>query len=372
MSKIILMVLGLMVSSIVFSKDNNLQKFYVGTYTKEGAEGIYYCSLNTNTGEIRLERTFKAVDNPSFLVLSPDKKYLYSVSEIATMPGGKVGGVSAYRVDEKGNLHFLNKQSSQGDNPCHVDVSSDGKYVVVSNYSSGTVSLYPVNEDGSLGESSTVIQNEGSGPDKSRQGEPHAHSAKFSPFSNVVFNADLGTDQLNIFELEDGQLKQSGQKFAKLASGAGPRHFEFHPNGEVIYVINELNSTVSVLRKKSGEWKVGQEISSLPAGFKGESYCADIHISNDGKYLYGSNRGHNSIAVFEVDGNDQSLKMVETVSVEGNWPRNFGISPDGNWLLAANQRSGNITAFKINRQDGSIQFSGQEIQLPSPVCIEFD
>ncbi|MFV0590502.1 MAG: lactonase family protein [Draconibacterium sp.] len=372
MTKIILILLGLIIPGILLSKDNNLQKFYVGTYTKEGAEGIYYCSFDTNTGEITLERTFKAVDNPSFVVLSPDKKYLYSVSEIATMPGGKVGGVSAYKVDAKGELHFLNKQSSHGDNPCHVGISSDGSYVVVSNYTSGSVSLYPVNNDGSLGKSSTVVQNEGTGPNKARQEGPHAHSSKFSPFSDEVFNADLGTDQLNIFHLKDGQLKQEGQLFVKLAPGAGPRHFEFHPNGKVIYVISELNSTVSVLRKKNEEWEAGQVISTLPAGFKGESYCADIHISNDGRFLYGSNRGDNSIAVFEVNEKDQTLKMLETVSVEGNWPRNFGISPDGNWLLAANQKSGNISVFKINRQTGKIEFSGNEIKLPSPVCIEFD
>lgn len=366
------MVLGLIVPTMLFSKDNNLQKFYVGTYTKEGAEGIYYCSLNTTTGEIRLERTFKAVDNPSFVALSPNKKYLYSVSEIAKMPSGKVGGVSSYKVDEKGNLHFLNKQSSNGDNPCHVSVSPDGKYVVVSNYTSGSVSLYPVNEDGSLGETGTVIQNEGSGPNKSRQEGPHAHSSKFSPFSDEVFNADLGTDHLNIFHLIGGQLKQTGQKFVKLEPGAGPRHFEFHPNGEVIYVISELNSTISVLRKKSGEWEVEQKISTLPADFKGESYCADIHISNDGKYLYGSNRGHNSVAVFQVSEKDELLKMLGTVSVEGNWPRNFGISHDGNWLLVANQKSGNITVFKVNKQDGSIKFSGQQIKLPAPVCIAFN
>ncbi|MCK3682949.1 lactonase family protein [Maribellus sp. YY47] len=371
MSKIILMVLSMLIPTFMYSKDNKLQKFYVGTYTREGGEGIYLCSLDTQTGEISLERTFKALDNPSFVVLSPDKKYLYSVAEITTMQGGKAGGVSAFHVDEKGDLHFLNKQSSHGTNPCHVGISKDGKYIIVSNYSSGSVALFPVKQDGSLGESSTVIQNEGSGADKSRQGESHAHSSKFSPFTDEVFNADLGTDQLNIFHLKDGQLKQSGQKFVKMTPGAGPRHFEFHPNGEVIYVISELNSTVSVLRKKNNEWKVVQEISTLPAGFKGESYCADIHISNDGKYLYGSNRGDNSVAVFEVNEKDQSLKMLETVSVEGNWPRNFGITPDGNWLLVANQRSGNITVFNVNQQDGSIKYSGKEIQLPSPVCVEF-
>jgi 6-phosphogluconolactonase len=194
---------------------------------------------------------------------------------------------------------------------------------------------------------------------------------KFSPFGNEVFSADLGTDQLLIFRLENGALVQAGQKFAEIPEGSGPRHFDFHPSGKILYVINELNSTVSVLEKVDEKWKVIQNIFSLPDDFEGESYCADVHVSNNGKFLYGSNRGHNSIAVFSIGENNGLLTFQGTVSTEGNWPRNFVLSPDNQFLLAANQRSGNITVFKINSETGFPEFTGKQIQLPAPVCLEF-
>ncbi len=352
------------------AQENNLQKFYVGTFTSEGAEGIYLCSFNSETGDLKLENTFKALDDPTFLKISPNKKYLY-VATRASAEVEKTGGfVEVYKIGEKGELHFLNKQVANGDGPCHVDVSPDGKFVTIATYNGGTTSLYPVNQDGTLAEASTIIKNTGHGPDKDRQSVPHAHSMKFSRFGNQVFSADLGTDQLNIYHLEGNTLKTEGQPYVKMAPGAGPRHFEYHPTEDVIYVISELNSTVTALRQTDGNWKVFQTISALPKDFKGESYCADIHISQDGKYLYGSNRGHNSIAVFEVNKNDQSLKFKETVSVEGNWPRNFSMTPGGKWMLVANQKSGDITVFKIDN-NGIPVYNGNKIKLPAPVCIDF-
>lgn len=352
------------------AQDAHSLNFYVGTYTAEGAEGIYLCTLDQETGTTSRINTFTGIDNPSFLRLSPDKNYLYAVSETAK-GDGQTGYVHAYKVEKGGDLVLLNAQESVGDNPCHVDVSPDGKAVLVSNYSSGTFSLLSVQNDGSLTPAQKTITNTGSGPKKARQSEPHAHSAKFSPFTDEIFNADLGTDQLNICHFEDGTMVQHGQKFVKMPAGSGPRHFEFHPNGRVIYVINELSSTISTLKKQGNEWKLVDDISTLPDDFQGESYCADIHISNDGKFLYGSNRGHNSIAVFRVDPNDQSLELLETVPVEGNWPRNFGITPNGKWMLVANQRSGNITVFSIDKKTGALAFSGNQIELPAPVCVEF-
>ena len=357
-------------SFIACSQNKSYQEFYVGTYTSEGAEGIYLCKMDTKTGDISLENTFTGIDNPSFIRLSPNRKYLYSVSETAK-GDGETGFVHAFKVGKNKELTLLNSQESVGDNPCHVDVSADGKYVLVSNYSSGTFSFFEANENGSLAPAKKTVYNVGSGPDKGRQEAPHAHSAKFSPFSNEVFNADLGTDQLNIFHLENGTLVQHGQPLVKLIPGAGPRHFDFHPDGKAIYVISELNSTVSVLKKEGEDWVVSQSVSTLPEGFDGESYCADIHVSKDGKYLYGSNRGDNSIAVFEINPGNESLKLKEVVPVEGNWPRNFGLTPDGKWMLVANQRSGNITVFKVDTKTGSIKYTGKEIKLPSPVCVEF-
>ena len=366
MKHYILFIWGILLSSLVFGQNPKFQEFFVGTYTSEGAEGINLCKLNTETGEISLENTFGGIENPSFLRLSPNKKYLYAVSE-----AGDAGSfVYAYKVVNR-ELKFLNRQSSNGQGPCHVDVSQKGYYVAVATYGGGTTSVYPVDKNGKLKEAFATIVNSGSGPVADRQTRPHAHSIKFSPFDSRVFSADLGTDQLNIYEMSYSGLKKSAQEYVKLPAGSGPRHFDFHPNGKVIYVINELNSTVSALKKEGERWSVFQNISTLPSDFDGESYCADIHISKDGKYLYGSNRGHNSIAVFEVNPTDQSLKLLETVPVQGNWPRNFGITPDGNLMLVANQRSSNITVFKINKETGSLTFSGKEIKLPAPVCIEF-
>lgn len=362
--------IAIMFSLVGCSQNESFQEFYVGTYTAEGGEGIYLCKLDEKTGDLSLMNTFTGIDNPSFVRLSPDRKYLYSVSETAK-GDGETGFVHAFKVEENRDLTLLNSQESVGDNPCHVDVSADGKFVLVSNYSGGTFSILATDEDGKLFPAEKTVYNEGSGPVVGRQETPHAHSAKFSPFTNEVFNADLGTDQLNVFHLENGTLVQHNQSFVKLAPGSGPRHFDFHPNGKVIYVINELNSTVSVLKKEGDSWTVFQDISTLPSDFEGESYCADVHISKDGKYLYGSNRGDNSIAVFEVDAKDATLKLKDVVSVEGNWPRNFGITPGGEWLLVANQRSGNITVFKVDKETGSISFTGKELKLPSPVCVEF-
>ncbi len=349
----------------------NGQRFYVGTFTSEGGEGIYLCNFDPVSGEIALVKTFKGVDNPSFLKVSPDKKYLYSVSR-TTEPIEKSGGfVLAYRIENDGTLHFINKQVANGAGPCHVDISANGEFVAIATYAGGTTSVYPVNPDGSLGECSSTIKNTGSGPHPNQK-SPHAHSIKFSPFDNsTVFSADLGTDQLNIYRLKDGKLESSGQNFIKMKPGAGPRHFEFHPNGKTIYVINELNSTVSTVKKVGDRWQVVQDISTLPSGFEGESYCADIHISSDEKYLFGSNRGDNSIAVFTINPDTDELAIKGTVAVEGDWPRNFTLTPDGKFMLVANQRSGNITIFKINGKTGMPRFTGHEIKLPAPVCLEF-
>jgi len=371
MKKHVILFVLVVINVTVSGQNKNLQKFFVGTFTSENSEGIYLCSLDSETGEISLNNTFKGIDNPSFLKLSPDKIFLYVVSR-ATSAIEKTGGfVIAYKLNKNGNLQFLNKQVSNGSGPCHVDVSPDGKFVAIATYGGGTTSLYPVGKDGRLEKPTSVIANEGSGPNKARQSEPHAHSIKFSPFDNSIFSADLGTDQLNIYQLLGGKLKKLEQSFVKLEGGAGPRHFEFHPNGKVIYVINELNSTVSVVKKQEKKWGVFQNISTLPKDFNGDSYCADIHISKDGKYLYGSNRGHNSIAVFEVDNKGYSLKRLGTVSVEGDWPRNFGLTPDGKWMLVANQKSNDITVFRINSETGVPEFAGKKIDLPAPVCIEF-
>ena len=347
------------------------EKLYVGTFTSEGAEGIYLCQFNASTGEVKLKKTFKALDNPSFLKVSPDRKKLIVVNRFPPEVEPSGGYVSAYSIESDGTLQFINKQISHGAGPCHVDVSPDSKWVAIATYGGGTTSLYPLNEKGTLLPATSTIAFEGSGPNTSRQKQPHAHSVKFSPFNQQVFCADLGTDKLHIFELKQNEMNFAGQSFVKTEPGAGPRHFAFHPQNKIIYIINELNSTITAIEKKNQEWKKFQEISTLPANYTSENYCADIHVSPDGRFLYGSNRGHNSIAVFSIDPDSNHLFFIKTVPAEGEWPRNFTLSPDGNHLLVANQHTGNITVFKINPETGIPDYTGNYLNLPAPVCLEF-
>jgi len=345
-------------------------KFYVGTFTSEGAEGIYLCSFDFSTGEIALINTFKGIDDPSFLKISPNRNFLYAVARASEKIEKSGGYIQAYKIGQNGDLNFLNKQVSHGSGPCHVDVSPDGNFAAIATYGGGTTSLYKINDDGKVSPASSTIINEGSGP-TSRQSAPHAHSIKFSKNGKQVFSADLGTDQLNIFDLNKGKLIPAKQPFVELPPGSGPRHFAFHPNANVIYVINELNSTISVIDKNGRNSEVVQTISTLPENFSGTSYCADIHVSADGNYVYGSNRGHNSIAIFKTDPVSKQLEFLTTVPTRGEWPRNFTLTNDGNFLLVANQHSGNIVVFKINTENGIPEFSGKELKLPAPVCLEF-
>jgi 6-phosphogluconolactonase len=279
--------------------------------------------------------------------------------------------VEAYKIDSDGELHFINKQPSNGADPCHIDVSHDGKFTAIATYGGGTISLYGINPDGSLSSADITIKFEGTGFNSSRQKTPHAHSVLFSPGNRQLFSADLGTDRLNIFDIKNKKLEYAGQSHVNLAPGAGPRHFTFHPDSKTIFVINELNSTITVLKKTARKWQEQQTVSTLPKGFSGDNYCADIHVSADGKYLYGSNRGHNSIAVYKVDAKTKKLEWVTSVSTHGTWPRNFILTSDGKFLLAANQKSNNITVFSINPENGIPKFTGNEVIIPAPVCLVF-
>ena len=348
-----------------------IRKLYVGTFTSSESEGIYLCHFDATSGELTLDRTFKGIDNPNFLKISPDKKYLYAAIRPPKVIEESGGYINAYRIDETGLLHFLNKQVSHGDDPCHINVSANGKFVAAATYGGGSVSVFPVKNNGMLQPASSTVIFKGSGPNKTRQNEPHAHSIKFSPNNNQVFSADLGTDQLNIFSLEGEKLIPADQKFVKTKPGAGPRHFDFYPGGKYIYVINELNSTITCFQQKKGTWEKFQAVSTIPTNFSDENYCADIHVSADGKFLYGSNRGHNSIAVFKIAPVTKKLERLAIVSSEGEWPRNFTLTKNGEYLLVANQYSGNITVFKITPETGIPSFTGKKLKIPAPVCLEF-
>ncbi|MDP3643569.1 MAG: lactonase family protein [Bacteroidota bacterium] len=346
---------------------------YVGTYTKGMADGIFVYSFNDRNGKLVDLKMPAVSNNPSFLTISGDKKYLYAVGEIADPDKDHSGGVSAFRIEENGKLSFLNHVQTHGANPCHVCLSPDGKKLVASNYTGGNLSLFNVLPDGRLTALMQKIQHIGSGPFPGRQTEPHAHSAQFDASGKLLFAADLGIDELKIYSvgMGDNPLKPDSQPFIKLPPGSGPRHFDFSPDGRFIYVINELSSTVTVLMKYGAEWKTIQTIKTLPKDFEGESWCADIHVSSDGRYVYGSNRGHNSIAVFTRDNTSGKLEMVQTVSVEGNWPRNFTFDPTGQFLLVANQRSNDITVFRVDEISGKLKFTGIKVPNESPVCLQF-
>jgi 6-phosphogluconolactonase len=352
------------------AQENVRLPLYVGTFTSEGAEGIYLCRFDPERGELKLQQVFKGIDNPNYLRKSPDGKFLYVVTRSPGSVDPTGGSVSAYRIGAGGQIEFINKQSSQGNDPCHVAVSPDGKWVAIANYGGGSVAVYPVTADGGLLPASSLIKHRGSGPHPTRQKAPYAHSVYFSKDGAILYAADLGADQVFIYGLDksSGVLAPAAQASVKLPPGSGPRHLSFSSDENFCYVANELNSSVSVLQRKNNIWEVIQTLSSLPSGFQGNSFCADIHISPDEKHVYVSNRGHQSIGIFSRNP-DGKLNTAVHTDVKGDWPRNFTIDPSGKYMLVANQRSHNIVVFQL--RDGIPVYTGHEISIPAPVCLEF-
>ncbi len=344
------------------STENNIS-FFVGTYTDTKSEGIYTYSLS-DIGKIKKIKLAAKTENPSFLTKSFNGNYILAINEVNTVDS--MGTVESYKVIND-SLQLISRQSSGGAHPCFVTVNEKG-YVLTANYSSGNVGLLKINASGALSELLDT-QDHNINSDKAAR----AHSTYFTTNNNFI-SADLGTNELwfssvdaendKIIPLDPSTLTISGEN-------PGPRHIALHPKEDWIYTINELNSSVTLV-KKTGEnhYKIESSISTLPEGFTEKSFCADIHISNDGKFLYGSNRGHNSIAIFEINQESGALKAIGYESVKGDWPRNFALSPNNDFLLVANQRSENIVSFKRNKTTGLLSFV-EEIAVPSPVCILF-
>ena len=328
---------------------------YVGTYTGENSEGIYLYSFNTKTGKLSNKKLVAKTENPSFITFSSNKKHLYSVSE-----NGENSFIKAYAVKKNGMLSFINQATSNGANPCHVQLNKNNTKAVISNYSGGTVSIYNIEKNGGVNEAFQVIDH------NIESIKSHAHSAKF--FKNNLFVADLGRDFLAQYEENNNNylLKES----INMEPGAGPRHFEISKKRKYIYIINELNSTVSVLKKDNNSFVNIQNISTLSDNFKGESFCADIHLSKNERFLYGSNRGENSIVVFKRDKKNGTIQKIQSINVNGDWPRNFTIDPTGKFLLVANQRSKNISVYRVNKSSGKLSFL-HSINTPTPVCLLF-
>lgn len=351
---------------------------YVGTYTRgSDSQGIYQLLMDSQTGKLTHLATTKNVDNPSFLAIHPDQKTLFAVNEIGDFQGRKAGAVSAFAIDAKtGALKFLNQQSSRGAAPCHLVVDATGKYVLVANYTGGNICSLPILKSGKLKESASFVQHTGSSVNPARQKAPHAHSINLDKQNQHAIVADLGIDQLLVYQFnsEDGSLKPNTIPGMKLPPGAGPRHFTFHPTGKWGYVINELNRTITAMDydAKHGSFQVIQTISTVPEGTsaKGNS-TAEVQVHPSGKFLYGSNRGPNTLAMYRIDPLTGKLTSLGFQSTGGAIPRNFKIDPTGKFLLAANQETNNIVVFKINQQTGLLEETGHEIQVPKPVCIKF-
>ncbi|MEP6902673.1 MAG: beta-propeller fold lactonase family protein [Actinomycetota bacterium] len=375
-------VAGLLLSPKMNAQSNKKTKemiLYIGTYTSTGkSEGIYVHKFDLETGKLTPLHTVKDVADPSFLTIDKDRKYLYAVNELLEYEGKKSGTVSAFAIDQKtGNLQFLNKQASLGGAPCFITTSENSKFALVANYLGGNVSSFPIEKDGRLGASVDLVQHTGFGPNKDRQESAHAHSITLDRNNRFAFAADLGIDKLMIydFDAQKGKLKPNeAQAFYQTKPGAGPRHFSFHQNGKFAFLINELDTTITSLAydEKSGTLKEIQTVPTLPVGVSGASNtCADIHVSPNGKFLYGSNRGHNSIVSYKIDEKTGKLEYIEHVSTGGKKPRNFAIDPAGKFLLAANQDSDNIVIFRIDEKTGKLQATGNSAEVPTPVCLKF-
>lgn len=373
----LLALLGPQAFSINAPRSKNLDLF-VGTYTTNTkSEGIYVCNFDLETGDLKLKQTVRDVVDPSFLTLSRNGKFLFAVSELVEYEGKPSGSVSSFAIDRKtGNLQFLNKQPTLGGAPCHLIITGDGKFALVANYVGGNVSVFPIDADGKLRPSNNMVQHTGSGPNKDRQLSPHAHSITLDNKERFAFAADLGIDRVMIYKFDDDNGKlvpNAAQPFFQTKPGAGPRHFAFHPKGDLAFVINELDSTITSLAydPKAGSLREIQTASTLPPGFTGSNSCADVHVSPDGRFLYGSNRGGDSIAAFKIDQKTGKLTYLENTPTGGKRPRNFVIDPSGNFLLAANQDTGNIVVFRIDMASGKLTNTGKTIYIPSPVCLKF-
>lgn len=348
---------------------------YVGTYAAAENESIFLYRLNSETGELKRVSAAKGGENPSFLAVDSNNRYLYAVNEITEYEGKKSGAVSAFAIDQQtGELTLLNRQSSLGGAPCHISLTNDNKTILVANYVGGNVASFRVEEDGSLSTPVSSQQHEGSGANKERQEGPHAHFIQTGPKDRFAFAVDLGTDKIISYRLDaaNGTLTSNQSSVAFSAKpGAGPRQMAFHPNGKFAFVINELNSTMTALAySDNGTFTEIQTISTKPADFEGNNQCAAVKVSADGKFLYGSNRGHNSLVVYAIDANTGNLSLVEYVSTGGDWPRDFTLDLTGNILLVANERSNNIVTLKRDGSTGKLIPTGYQVEVNKPVCLQ--
>jgi 6-phosphogluconolactonase len=347
---------------------------YVGTYTDGGkSQGIYRLFLDTTTGAMRVGGVAAKSANPSFLALHPNGRVLYAVNEVDEHAGQATGAVSAFRIArDSGALTLLSQLPSHGKSPCYVSVDRRGRVVLVANYGSGTIAAFAVRQDGRLARATAIVQHQGRGPNAERQTSPHAHCILTDLDNHRVLAADLGNDGILVYRFDDRSMSSTGTRVAT-KPGAGPRHLAFHPNGRFLYVINELDSTLGVYAydAERGSLAEVQVTPASPNGTAAANHPADVHVATSGRFLYASNRGDDTIAVFAIDPSSGQLTAVQQVSTGGRTPRNFALDPTGKFLLAANQRSDSILSFRVDTDTGRLTPTGHLVELPIPVCIRF-
>lgn len=347
---------------------------FVGTYTGATSEGIYSFRFNAETGECGEVQLAAEVTNPSFLALHPNGELLYAVNEVADSDGRKGGAVAAFRIDRRsGKLELLNQSSTIGAGPCHLVVDATGSYVLVANYGGGSVACLPIGDDGRVGEAVSFIQHTGSSVNPQRQQGPHAHSINLDAANRFAMAADLGLDKVFVYRFDEqtGELALNDPPAAEVEPGSGPRHFAFHPSGKFAYVINEMLLTVTAFEYDADQGRLNpiQIITTLPRDVEDGDSTAEVLVHPSGKFLYGSNRGHDSIAIFRIDEETGKLTAVGHQSTEGKTPRNFYIDPSGRWLFAENQGSDTIVLFEIDQESGELAATGTVLEVGAPVCI---
>ncbi|MHB1156516.1 MAG: lactonase family protein [Phycisphaerales bacterium] len=341
---------------------------YFGTYTGPQSKGIYCYTLNMTTGALTPRGVTEGVTNPSFLALHPTQPLLFAVSEVRQFGDAPAGGVAAFQIDASGQLKPLNTQNTGGTGPCYLSLDPTGTHVLVANYGGGSVACLPIDETGRLQPACDSVQFQG-------DAKPHAHAITLDPTGRFAIATDLGLNQIRVFTYDatHGKLTANDPPFASLPTGTGPRHFTFHPNGKWCYVINELNSTINAFawNAQAGTLTPFDHVATIPADFHDRNDTAHIAVHPSGRWLYGSNRGHDSIAVFRIDPDTGKLTGIGHEPTRGRTPRHFNIDPTGTFLLAANQKSDNVQVFRIDAQTGLLTAAGQPVSIPSPVCVVF-
>lgn len=350
---------------------------YFGTYTGATSKGIYMARFDSVTGTLGKPELAVETKNPSFLVIHPNERFLYAVGETTTAEGKRSGAVVAFALNRSsGKLTRLNQQPSGGVGPCHIALDSKGRCLMAANYGSGSIASLPVRKDGTLGEPVSLIQHAGASVNPRRQTGPHAHFICTDPRDRFALCCDLGLDQVRVYRLDArrARLVANDPPFAPVSPGSGPRHLAFTPNGKFAFVINELASTITGFSfdPKRGVLAERQTVSTLPEGyFSTNTTCAEIAVHPTGRFVYGSNRGHDSIVAFAVNADTGALSFLGHQPTGGKTPRHFAVDPTGQWLLAENQGSDNVVVFRIDPQSGRLSPDGQSIEVPSPICAVF-